>query len=126
MSATACWTPGSGLPPPLTDGTAVEGKRLVLRPADTIITVTAGPSRVEVRAQAFDSVIWGIQFSAASGHTLAPGMYELARLIDSSPLYKYLVSGPDARRLVDRIVTRDMKRVNDLVRMDISGLIASV
>ena len=31
-----------------------------------------------------------------------------AALIDVSPLYKYKVSGPDATRLVDRIVTRDM------------------
>ncbi|HZN04777.1 MAG TPA: aminomethyltransferase family protein [Candidatus Polarisedimenticolia bacterium] len=34
-----------------------------------------------------------------------------AALIDISPLFKYRVSGPDARRLVDRIVTRDMTKV---------------
>src|SRR5215510_9936137 len=34
-----------------------------------------------------------------------------AALIDISPLFKYVVSGRDARRLVDRIVTRDMSRV---------------
>jgi aminomethyltransferase len=34
-----------------------------------------------------------------------------AALIDVSPLFKYLVSGPDATRLVDRIVTRDMRKV---------------
>jgi glycine cleavage system T protein (aminomethyltransferase) len=32
---------------------------------------------------------------------------EAAGLIDVSPLYKYLVSGPDAKRLVDRVITRD-------------------
>ena len=32
---------------------------------------------------------------------------EGAALIDVSPLYKYLVSGPDATRLVDRVITRD-------------------
>ena len=32
---------------------------------------------------------------------------EAAALIDVSPLYKYLVSGPDALRLVDRVITRD-------------------
>jgi aminomethyltransferase len=32
---------------------------------------------------------------------------EAAALIDVSPLYKYLVTGPDALRLVDRVVTRD-------------------
>jgi aminomethyltransferase len=30
-----------------------------------------------------------------------------AALIDVSPLFKYRVSGPDARRLVDRVITRD-------------------
>src|SRR5580765_6198604 len=34
-----------------------------------------------------------------------------AALIDISPLYKYLVTGPDALRLVDRVVTRDMRKV---------------
>ena len=32
---------------------------------------------------------------------------EAAALIDVSPIYKYLVSGPDATRLVDRVITRD-------------------
>ena len=34
-----------------------------------------------------------------------------AALIDVSPLYKYRVSGRDATRLVDRVVTRDMRKV---------------
>jgi aminomethyltransferase len=34
-----------------------------------------------------------------------------AALIDISPLFKYRVTGPDATRLVDRIVTRDMRKV---------------
>lgn len=33
-----------------------------------------------------------------------------AALLDVSPLYKYLVRGPDAARLLDRIVTRDIRR----------------
>ena len=33
------------------------------------------------------------------------------RSIDVSPLYKYLVSGPDASRLVDRVITRDAGRL---------------
>src|SRR5207247_3712772 len=32
---------------------------------------------------------------------------EAAALIDVSPLYKYRVSGPDATRLIDRVITRD-------------------
>ena len=34
-----------------------------------------------------------------------------AALIDISPLYKYLVTGKDATRLVDRVVTRDVSKV---------------
>src|SRR5436190_898507 len=36
---------------------------------------------------------------------------EAAALIDVSPLYKYQVSGPDAVRLVDRVVTRDVTKL---------------
>ena len=35
---------------------------------------------------------------------------EAVAAIDVSPLFKYLVSGPDATRLVDRVVTRDATR----------------
>jgi aminomethyltransferase len=37
---------------------------------------------------------------------------EAAAVIDVSPLYKYLVSGPDAPRLVDRVVTRDATKLS--------------
>ena len=37
---------------------------------------------------------------------------EAAALIDVSPLYKYTVSGPDALRLVDRVITRDATKLN--------------
>jgi aminomethyltransferase len=33
-------------------------------------------------------------------------------VIDITPLYKYMVSGPDATRLVDRVITRDMRKVD--------------
>ena len=36
---------------------------------------------------------------------------EAAALIDVSPLDKYLVSGPDATRLVDRVITRDAEKL---------------
>src|SRR6188472_2365500 len=36
---------------------------------------------------------------------------EAAALIDVSPLYKYHVSGPDAQRLVDRVITRDATKL---------------
>ena len=35
-----------------------------------------------------------------------------AALIDISPLFKYIVSGPDADRLVDRVITRDVRRMD--------------
>ena len=35
-----------------------------------------------------------------------------AALIDISPLFKYRVAGPDATRLVDRIITRDVRRMS--------------
>src|SRR5215510_9793607 len=34
-----------------------------------------------------------------------------AALIDISPLFKYRITGRDAARLVDRVVTRDMQKV---------------
>jgi aminomethyltransferase len=36
---------------------------------------------------------------------------EAAALIDVSPLFKYEVTGPDATRLVDRVITRDATRL---------------
>ncbi len=34
-----------------------------------------------------------------------------AALIDVSPLFKYLITGPDAARLVDRVITRDVSKM---------------
>ena len=39
------------------------------------------------------------------------GIRHAAVLIDVSPLYKYIVRGPDAVRLIDRVITRDATRV---------------
>ncbi|HZD79507.1 MAG TPA: aminomethyltransferase family protein [Actinomycetota bacterium] len=36
---------------------------------------------------------------------------EAAALIDVTPLYKYAISGPDATRLVDRVMTRDASKL---------------
>jgi len=36
---------------------------------------------------------------------------EAAALIDVSPLFKYRVAGPDAERLVDRVITRDASKL---------------
>ena len=35
-----------------------------------------------------------------------------AALIDVSPLFKYMVTGPDAARLVDRLITRDVAKLS--------------
>jgi aminomethyltransferase len=35
-----------------------------------------------------------------------------AALIDISPLFKYIVTGPDAARLVDRVITRDVRTMD--------------
>jgi len=37
---------------------------------------------------------------------------EAAGVFDVSPLYKYIVSGPDSVRLVDRVITRDATRID--------------
>jgi aminomethyltransferase len=54
---------------------------------------------------------WSGYFAASAYHDSHEIEYnairEAAALIDVSPLYKYLVSGPDATRLVDRVITRD-------------------
>ncbi|MDQ4028053.1 MAG: aminomethyltransferase family protein, partial [Actinomycetota bacterium] len=38
---------------------------------------------------------------------------EAAALIDVSPLFKYIVSGPDATRLVDRVIARDATKIRE-------------
>ncbi len=39
-----------------------------------------------------------------------PPIRNAAALLDVSPLYKYRISGPDAARLLDRMVTRDVSK----------------
>src|SRR3954471_14581498 len=54
-------------------------------------------------------------YYAAGSYADAPDIeYNAIRdavaVIDVSPLFKYEVSGPDATRLVDRVITRDATR----------------
>jgi aminomethyltransferase len=56
-------------------------------------------------------------YLAASAYELAHdreyhAIRSAAALFDVSPLYKYHVSGPDAARLLDRIVTRDVQKMS--------------
>jgi len=55
-------------------------------------------------------------YFAASAYSDSPdieynAIREAAALIDVSPLYKYVVSGPNATALVDRIITRDAHKL---------------
>jgi aminomethyltransferase len=58
---------------------------------------------------------WSGYFSAsayADHHDIEyNAIREAAALIDVSPLYKYLVTGPGAERLIDRVITRDATRM---------------
>jgi aminomethyltransferase len=58
---------------------------------------------------------WSGYFSAdkyADHHDIEyNAIREAAALIDVTPLYKYIVSGPDAGRLVDRVITRDASKL---------------
>jgi aminomethyltransferase len=58
---------------------------------------------------------WSGYFAASSYETHHEHEYSAIRnasaLIDVSPLFKYLVTGRDAARFVDRIITRDVSRL---------------
>ena len=58
---------------------------------------------------------WSGYYAASSYETRHDHEYHAIRhaaaLIDVSPLFKYIVSGRDATRLVDRVITRDATRV---------------
>jgi len=58
---------------------------------------------------------WAGYYAASSYEPLHEHEYNALRnaagVIDISPLFKYLVSGPDAARVVNRIITRDAERL---------------
>src|SRR5207248_6461177 len=57
---------------------------------------------------------WGfaaVRLYADSADIEYNAVREAAGVIDVSPLFKYLISGPDAARLIDRVITRDAKRL---------------
>ncbi|HEX5109113.1 MAG TPA: aminomethyltransferase family protein [Vicinamibacterales bacterium] len=58
---------------------------------------------------------WSGYYAASSYETHHDHEYHAIRnaaaLIDISPLFKYSVTGPDAVRLVDRVITRDAQRM---------------
>lgn len=58
---------------------------------------------------------WSGYYAVSSYETHLEHEYNAIRhaaaVIDISPLYKYVVAGPDAARLIDRVVTRDVDRL---------------
>jgi len=55
---------------------------------------------------------WWAASAYADAHDIEyNAIREAAALIDVSPLYKYRVAGPDALRLVDRVITRDATKL---------------
>ncbi len=58
---------------------------------------------------------WSGYYAAGSYETHHEHEYNAIRnaagLVDISPLFKYLVTGPDAPRLVNRVITRDVTRM---------------
>ena len=60
---------------------------------------------------------WSGYYAASAYETRHEHEYSAIRtsagLIDVTPLFKYLITGPDATRLVDRIITRDARKMVD-------------
>ena len=58
---------------------------------------------------------WAGYIAASSYELLHDREYHAIRssagLLDVSPLHKYMVTGPDAARLLDRVVTRDVTKL---------------
>jgi aminomethyltransferase len=78
-------------------------------------------SRISALSTSQDWRDWSGYFSIAKFHATHEHEYYAVRnaagLLDISPLYKYDITGPDALSLVDRIMTRDIKkcRVNQVM-----------
>jgi aminomethyltransferase len=57
---------------------------------------------------------WGYAAASSFGDSVVieyNAVREAAGAIDVSPLFKYIVSGPDAARLIDRVITRDAAKL---------------
>ena len=71
-------------------------------------------TRTEVFCESYDWRSWA-GYAVVSKYELSHeweyfAIRNAAALIDVSPLYKYLVQGPDAVKVVDRIITRDASK----------------
>jgi aminomethyltransferase len=83
--------------------------------ADTLRRVSVGTAFFERQRDLNSKLAWGdwsgyhaAAFFADSVDIEYNAIREAAAAIDVSPLYKYEVGGPDAGRLLDRVVTRDV------------------
>ena len=76
---------------------------------------TAFHERTSALCESLDYREWSGYYSVSAYEAHHEHEYNAIRnaaaLIDVSPLFKYWVSGPDATKLVDRVVTRDMRKV---------------
>ena len=76
---------------------------------------TAVHPRTHALCESLNYREWSGYYAVSAYETLHHHEYNAIRnaaaLIDISPLYKYVVSGRDALKLIDRIVTRDMRRI---------------
>jgi aminomethyltransferase len=77
---------------------------------------TAVHERTFARCESLSYRDWAGYFAVSAYETHHEHEYHAIRhacgLIDVSPLFKYLVTGPDAARLVDRVITRDVSRMS--------------
>src|SRR5436309_333823 len=76
---------------------------------------TAVHARTLALAESLNYREWSGFYAVSSYETHHEHEYNAIRnaaaLIDVSPLFKYIVSGPDAATLVDRVITRDVSRL---------------
>ena len=77
---------------------------------------TALHSRTFPLCQSLNYREWAGYFAVSSYEELHEHEYNAIRnasaLIDVSPLFKYLITGPDAARFVDRLITRDVSKMS--------------
>src|SRR5918911_898976 len=76
---------------------------------------TAVHARAMALCESLNFREWSGYYAASSYETHHEHEYhairQAAALIDVSPLFKYVLSGPDAVRLVDRVITRDAAKL---------------
>jgi aminomethyltransferase len=76
---------------------------------------TAFHSRTLALCESLNYREWSGYYAVSAYETQHEHEYHAIRhaaaLIDVSPLFKYRLSGPDAARLVDRVVTRDVRKM---------------